>query len=375
VDRVAKRRTSPNIRHMIRKRIVENLLNEGKIPFDQIAQVSAKLMENERVRSIVCNRIQFLFKDEFQDTDIIQLKIFDGIRKGKKTQMYSVGDPEQYILGFTYDLRGVSKPSFDKIPINRFVLVCNECQIDTNRRACDKLVRFTNHFHTCIRQVSEVGADDHGGVFFIRDTDLDAVIPKFIELTNCVFNSCQNTKRLFLGYENKTFDGFIEKYGLVPISNEHRRPITFLGESLELLSSAMQMSCKRIIEEYGLDKIRLRKLGIRLIKAIISGSILSGDSAISFIKNDLGFLFENESINLDRQLDRLVNLLCPKSYYCGNHFYSSIHKAKGLEADCVLMVAKDNGELRKWLETDYEERRKDIKDICRVGYVGFTSDP
>ena len=57
---------------------------------------------------------------------------------------------------------------------------------------------------------------------------------------------------------------------------------------------------------------------------------------------------------------------------CGNHYYSSIHKAKGLEADCVLVVAKDNGELGKWLETDYNERCNDKRDICRIGYVGFT---
>ena len=235
-------------RNAIRKKVVKRLLNDGKIPFEQIAQVSAAMQE-KRVRAVVSNRIQFLFKDEFQDTDTVQLRIFDEIRKGKKTKMYSVGDPEQYILGFTYDLRGVKKPSFDKIPINKFASECRECQeIDINRRACEQLVKFTNHFHTRIKQRPVDGNED-GGVFFIAENDLDIVISKFIDLTQDVFNSCKDTKRLLLGYENETFAGFKEKYGLVPISNEHNQSRGILSDTLDLLSSAVQLNGRVIAEK------------------------------------------------------------------------------------------------------------------------------
>jgi len=217
---------------------VNKLLRDGKVPFEQIASVSAKLMEKTRVRDVVCNRIQFLFKDEFQDTDTVQLRIFEAIRKAKKTFMYSVGDPKQYILSFTYNSRGIKKPAFDKIPINRFASNCDECKNDINKRACSQLVEFTNNFHISIKQVSEVGHVESAGVFFISLIDLDTVISKFIGLTQVVDSSCENPRRLLLGYENKTFDDFIDKYGLVPISNDKKRSKSILGESLELVSQS-----------------------------------------------------------------------------------------------------------------------------------------
>ena len=81
VDGQCKNKSNPATRNVVRSRIVNKLLRDGKVPFEQIASVSAKLMENTRVRDVVCNRIQFLFKDEFQDTDTVQLRIFEAIRK------------------------------------------------------------------------------------------------------------------------------------------------------------------------------------------------------------------------------------------------------------------------------------------------------
>jgi len=372
VDKVPHNKKIPAIKNKIYSNVVNKLLMEGKVPFGQIAGISGKLMEDAKVRDIVCNRIQFLFMDEFQDTDTVQLKIFDSIRKGKKTKMYSVGDPEQYILGFTYDLRGVKKPCFDKIPINRFAKDCEECQLDINRRACEQIVKFTNQLHTSIQQVSEVGPTENGGVFFIEHTDLDLVISKFIEMTEEVIESCEESKRLFVGYENKTYEGFVEKYGLIPISNEHKREKSLLGESLELISTATQMSRKAIGEKYNLKRVELRKLGIRLMKAVMAGNIGTKDELIGFIKNDLGIPCPNGTVGVDSTLNRLWFLLKNEPEVSGHNFHSSIHKAKGLEAECVLVVAKSLNELNDWIETDFEKRCEDKQDTCRIGFVGFT---
>ena len=372
VDKIPHNKKIPAMRNMIRSNVVGKLLREGKVPFGQIARISAKLMEDAKVRGIVCNRIQFLFKDEFQDTDTVQLKIFDAIRKAKKTEMYAVGDPEQYILGFTYDLRGVKKPSFDKIPINRFCKKCEEYQLDINRRACEQIVNFTNRFHTSIQQVSEVGPTKNGGVFFIEHTDLDIVISKFIEMTEEVIEACEESKRLFLGYENKTYEGFIEKYGLIPISNEHKREKSILAESLDIISSTTQLSRKAIREEHNLKRVELRKLAIRLMKAIMAENIGTKDELIEFIKNDLGIPCMNGAVAIDATLNRLCFLLKKESEASVHNFHSSIHKAKGLEAECVLVVAEKLKELQKWIETEFKKRCEDKKDTCRIGFVGFT---
>jgi DNA helicase-2/ATP-dependent DNA helicase PcrA len=330
------------------------------------------LMEDAKIRGIVCNRIQFLFKDEFQDTDTVQLKIFDAIRKGKKTKLFSVGDPEQYILGFTYDLRGVRKPSFNKIPINRFAKDCEECHLNINRRACKQIVKFTNQFHTSIKQVSEVGPIEHSGVFFIEHTDLDLVISIFIEMTEEVVESCVESKRLFLGYENKTYEGFVKKYGLIPISNEYKREKSILAESLDLISSATQLSQKAIREEYNFKRVELRKLAIRLMKAIMAENVGTKDELIGFIKSDLGIPCMNGAVAVDSTLNRLSFLLKKAPEASVHNFHSSIHKAKGLEAECVLVVAKNLNELKGWIETEFKKRCEDKKDTCRIGFVGFT---
>ena len=373
VDGQCKSKNNPATRNVVRSRIVNKLLRDGKVPFEQIASVSAKLMENTRVRDVVCNRIQFLFKDEFQDTDTVQLRIFEAIRKARKTFMYSVGDPEQYILGFTYNLRGIKKPTFDKIPINRFASNCDECKNDINRRASSRLVEFTNNFHTSIKQASEIGHLESAGVFFISLIDLDTVISKFIGLAQIVDSSCENPRRLLLSYENKTFDDFIDKYDLVPISNDNKRPKSILSESLELISSAVQLSSKGIREKYDLDVVGYRKLGIKVMHAFISEDVQTKDELISFLEDDLNLTCQNGSVNLDTKLNRLTNLLRRNSGApCGKNFCSSIHKAKGLEAESVLVVAKDRKELQKWLTTNREDRYKDKNDTCRIGYVGFT---
>lgn len=372
VDKLSTKNNNPAYRNAIRVKVQNNLIEQGKIPFDQIPHISAKLIKFKQVQQVVANKIQFLFKDEFQDTDTIQLKIFNAIRQSKKTTIYSVGDPEQYILGFTYNLRGVKKPSFKDIPITKFRIGCSEHVIESNRRSCEQIVEFTNNFHTILTQVSEVCSLQGAGVLFIADTDIDIIISKFIAYTQNIIDSCDNHKRLFLGFENKTFDGFIDKYKLLPISNEHGHTKSMLSESLGLISSATQLNSKQIRDKYKLDMVAYRKLGIKILELMINNIITSTTDLILILNNDFGIPCPNEAVNLDKKIDLLKKLMNSENYSCGNNYYTTIHKAKGLEADCVLVISKNQGELNKWLETDYEKRLNDKEDTCRIGYVGFT---
>jgi DNA helicase II / ATP-dependent DNA helicase PcrA len=51
---------------------------------------------------------------------------------------------------------------------------------------------------------------------------------------------------------------------------------------------------------------------------------------------------------------------------------SSIHRAKGLEATAVLVVAKTRNELMKWLVKGKAARGTDKADTCRLGFVAFS---
>jgi len=373
VDKILKGNQNPKLRNFMRKKILIKLLNEGKVPFEQIASISAKLIENTKVREVVSNRIQFLFNDEFQDTDTTQFKVFRAIIKAKKTKIYAVGDPEQYILGYTYDTRNIKKPLFQNIPINKSLSCSEDLRIKENKRACDKLVDFTNNFHSSLDQISKVGHIENTGVFFIEDTNLGAIISKYINKSQIFIDSDKDSKRLFLGYANKTYNGFIEKYRLTQISNDNKRQKSIIKESLELMSTMTQLSHSKLKDKLHIDEIRYRKMGIQILKAIRSGNIKNVSELAFFLKKELGFEIKNGDVNLENKLEGLIKLLRNKyNGIQGNNYYSSIHKAKGLEAECVLVVSKSQNELNKWIETDFNKRYEDKTDTCRIGYVGFT---
>lgn len=51
---------------------------------------------------------------------------------------------------------------------------------------------------------------------------------------------------------------------------------------------------------------------------------------------------------------------------------TTIHKAKGLEADAVLVVAKTEKQILKWLNMTRANMESDTDEMYRLGYVAFT---
>lgn len=353
-----------------RKRITESLIKKGKVPFEQIPYQSDKLIKNRKIREIISNKLQFLLIDEFQDIDTTQFRIFDEIRKEKKTFMYLVGDPEQYILSFTY--RNRKKPSFSKIPFNKYLSSCDKSINVNNKRSCGNIVEFNNNFHTTIKQKSNIKEVGESGVFFLDLKDLDLIIQRFIELTQNLIKKDHKYRRLFLGFENKLFREYVEKYGLVEISNENKHPKSILNEALELITAATQLSFLKIRQKYNLDAVEYRGLGIKLLNAINNKKVENRNDLKTFIENNLGLIFIDDAVKLESKLKSLKNLLTFNKSFSNKELYSSIHKAKGLEAECAIVVSKNIKELKKWLETDNKVRCEAKTDTCRIGYVGFT---
>lgn len=91
-----------------------------------------------------------------------------------------------------------------------------------------------------------------------------------------------------------------------------------------------------------------------------------------FVADKFGFKVPKRSI---KEIEKDLNLLRGELVRGGFRHTSemaSIRKAKGLQADAVLIVAKNIAELKKWLQTDRSCRLADKQDKCRLGYVAFT---
>jgi DNA helicase-2/ATP-dependent DNA helicase PcrA len=233
-------------------------------------------------------------------------------------------------------------------------------------------VAFTNHFHTQIQQKATKGGSEDAGVFFIADTDMDGIIRRYRELTQVLDVDGKPAMRFYLGWENRTFEGYADKYGFTPVSNDRMKTGSLMNQSLMIVSAVARMTPRQIREKYEFDQVGLRKLGLRLIKLVRDGNP-TPDQVVRSIRESLGLKAEPESLRVEGQLGRLAGRVSRDPAGNGGlHQYSSIHKAKGLEADAVLVVASSEAKLEKWLETDEGKRCDDTSDTCRVGFVGFS---
>ncbi len=208
--------------------------------------------------------------------------------------------------------------------------------------------------------------------FFDNSLDLKIIVREFQEFITKKIEKSEKNMSFYLAKENATFMNIAGEFGLYPISNAKLRPVNVLKESLKLITFAIEKSKKQICDEHNLDSIEYRKIGMKLVRLFQETPDFGESDLHTFLKNN----FPNEDLNnsfssSSSQIQLLKNLLLMKNDG-GEHIYSSIHKAKGLEADAVLIVAKTSNELKKWLTINREERQADKMDSCRIGFVGFT---
>jgi DNA helicase-2/ATP-dependent DNA helicase PcrA len=354
-------------------RITGNLLKKGVVPYDSMLQVALRLMSEKSIRDLVARRLQFMFVDEFQDTDTRQSVVFDELRKARHTRIYAVGDPEQYVMGFTYAQRGQPVREYAKIPFFAIETTANIEHLTENHRANDELVTFSNQFRGRLAQTAIKPKRDRASVLFIDSLDLPTVITQFRALSDGVERQEERLSRLYLGFSGKLFDSVRTQFDLVPVSNDSRKSPTILGDALELLAVAVGQSQSKCQDLYGLSRLEWRRVGISLLRGLLSGTWTS-ESFSEFVKGHFQIKsFGSREAAVGDGLQQLkASLSTGAGSSTGDERFSSIHRAKGLEADAVLVVAESPSELGKWLEVDQVKRSNDKQDKCRLGYVAFT---
>lgn len=351
-------------------RYTENLIKKGIVPYDAMIPKSRLILKIPGIRERICGRLAFIFVDEFQDVDIGMLEILDHFRKAAKTALYVVGDPEQYVMGFTY--RGQTPPSHDQIPFFRFKQLSKRKPIVENHRSNYEIVEFANQFRADLKQRAVKPSRKEPQVLFIQSTELEKIVRHYQELSANVENEEEQRTRLYLSEENATFDSISDQFHLTSVSNLARKTNTLLGEALDLLSVALDRSQRRICEEFGLSRLQWRAAGVLLLRDLRAGAY-SVEQFIVFVFDVFGHSVSKSRVKLiDEGLRMLTAEFTRDQSAHHSELCSSIRKAKGLQADAVLVVAKTAKELKKWLQTDRSCRARDKQDKCRLGYVAFT---
>ena len=348
----------------------KNLIKKGIVPYEAIITITQEILKKPNIRDRICGRLAYIFIDEFQDTDNRMFEIFQHFFKEKKTDLFVVGDPEQYVMSFTY--HGRRPPKFNQIPFFRLKEQTESEQMIKNHRSNGEIVTFANQFRKDLQQQAVKPNRSEPRVLFIPATSLEEIIRRFQALSSNVEIEEAPRTRLYLSEENQTFNSVLDKFKLTPISNVAQKKYTLLGEALELISKALGRSQRKICEEFELSRLQWRAVGIRLLRYLHEDEY-NTDRFFNFVKDEFDQRISDSRIkNTEDSLSILRNQLSKKGLAQLTEFCASIRKAKGLQADAALVVAKSVAELQKWLQNDLAARMSDKQDKCRLGYIAFT---
>jgi len=370
-----------NIDRRICERAIENKkFSKGVVSYNQIESKATALLNKEKstIRKSLGNRLQFLFIDEIQDATSIQYSFFDNLRKEGKTEIYCIGDPEQYIYGFTYIKKGQKAVDFNKIPMKRFqnnnsVIKEYISEEEVNKRSTSKIVKFLNNFRLPSQKVDLIRPEDPD-IIFITKTDIKEIVVSFNTL--CEKLTSKNVRedidymKFFLSYENNTF---IPAYSVCPmekISNEDVKPRSILKMVMDYILAVSGYSLTDILQECNLSLINFRKFGVSVLHYIKTNPELNEKDLKKYITEKLCVKFNSENQETKNSFDNLI--IHFKALGSSQNRNSSIHKVKGLEATAVLALAETKNRLLKWIEIDQQTRANDKADECRIGFVAFS---
>lgn len=355
-------------------RIKESLNKKGYISFDQSVALAKNCMANQKVAQIVSNRIQYLFIDEFQDTDNAIFQIIDVIRKCKKTEIYCVGDPEQFIQSFD-----IATKVFGNIPIlkssggTKFEIELNQ----SNHRSSERIVGFLNKFNSrtygalTFSQISRTGLVGENIKFITTNANVVNIIPVFNTL--CDGLQISQSERCIIAKKNDMIDRVVAALGnrfKTPVKAGSVSPIKLI---IDTMLTAMQLNQTKFLAEYKTDINTLRKNAVTILKAIKSGEISNENTFAAFMTNKFSYTLK---AGIPIKIDSIRALFPTETVNLADLMVSNIHNIKGLEADAVLAIAKTEAELLLWIETDRSVREqyrdKETTDYPRLGYVAFS---
>lgn len=379
------------------------LLKKGIITYDKILEQSCILIENEKIRYVVANRLQYIFIDEYQDARLLQHKIFMEILKENKTKFYAIGDPIQYIFHFTYgksQIRNEPSPeNYSQLPIMKLKEICeNSAETcfkvkNENFRCSRNIVDFINKFNFNIQQVAvknesgkiKLKNDNKIPVLFINKTEIKELVEEFFRLKENydVKNSTNSrVENLFLSRKRATFESVSNELELIEISNDHSFDKCIFENASKCILSVLGKTSKQIKDDFGIDSFLFRKFVLEILKDIKKNNYKKEDihtvNKIIFENFHRNFGFSLNHSNLDELNVSVSNSM--ERLILGDNFtslsykghYSTIHSAKGLEASSVLVIAETKNLLEKWLETNESKLKKHDDDELRLGFVAYS---
>ncbi|GAB6137468.1 UvrD-helicase domain-containing protein [Halanaerobaculum tunisiense] len=383
------------------------------IDFNEILYRSYKIVkENDFVCTSLANKFYEILIDEFQDTSKFQYKIFKMINSKNKCSFFMVGDPKQSIMGFA----GTMDKVFNKAKENFNTSIIS--LIKTYRSTWNIINTYSSIFenHPEVENESKFKDLDYEVKLFNCSSK-----NKSESCSYCHYNNCKNNIKLIsncideLKKSGVTEDGIAilspwwndcskinrqlrDKYNLVGLGALPHKNIKsstfFLIRSVAKFERKKSVNniraIKRNIEEHLLkNNIQLQKeKEFRvLVNNLLSDFLNINNKKISIIdglkdiKSILDSYFEINHYTIDKIINGIKNenaqgwpLVKYLNILAGINgiVNQTLHSAKGLEFDAVILNRIDEGRVPYGGFGDSCVAEKDIKNGKRLFYVGVS---
>lgn len=357
-----------------RNSAIEAAAKKGIYTYDGIIKIANQLSKKTEIMKSISNRLQYLFIDEYQDISIYGHNIVMLLEKRKATEISVVGDPDQSIYRFRYGQSQIGEraPAKNKQPIRQLesLQLCEKKKLLVNHRSSKEIVDFINRYCTLDKQESEKGK--FCKIQFINSYKEAEIKDKFTELKERY--NCKSS--MIIAKKSATLQTF-NKNEIRKLSNIERIDLKKLSD---FIISVTGLSHKDFMERYSLTPYMLSRICV-LIRNEIEKEKLTDEIVLKLAKKGCMELYRKQiifknsitDINGKTQEFNFVSKFIEdyKKDECLTK-YMTIHKAKGLEADCVLVVAENENQLFKWLNMTKTDMRNESDEDYRLGYVAFS---
>ena len=331
--------------------IIKDFLPQGYISYNAILTLTQALFKKyPNVLAFYTNYYSTLLVDEFQDTNILSFEIVRSLIT-KDTKIILLGDSLQRIYGFigaVENLLAISEIQFSltKIELSknyRFASSPEMLRLDTNIRR--------NAENTSKPQISEEAKIKLN----ISDTQSDEAL-YVVKLSLAILKKYPESKvAILVKQRGKNVDAIIETfernsipyfYGL--FTDEDANYISFhrkcLYEFIELIRIKENITKKLAKEHIGIISKFYSETTNSLVEALVS--LL--DIFWNKFFNNFAFLSNEEKINLIKDTFEYNGLKQYIEFINTNIIISTVHAAKGLEWDYVILPDMEQDSFPNW---------------------------
>ena len=335
----------PDLAHRVFREYERRKAAEGLIDFEDLLERAVRMLEaDEQVRAAVHERWRALTVDEYQDVNLLQQSLLD-LWLGDRDELCAVGDDYQAIYSFT----GASAEWLLALP-RRFPHA-RVVRLERNYRSTPQVLELANRLVPRLGGSAKTLAPTRpGGAEPVVGPRLDVVA----HVRRLHAEGVALEEMAVLVRTNARTSEFEEAF--------HDAAIPFQGASLLARDAARQM-LKALRGRRGPAAEVVRELAVRQgLQAEIPDKLGEREQTRQADLARLVRLAEDFVGEVEDFVDSLRERF-GESAGCGVHLLT-LHRAKGLEWDAVLLPHVEEGEL--------PVRRGDVEEERRLFYVGLT---